>query len=110
MKETYAVTVEEKRHKYFCDVCGEQFNRETCVDHSCVFCERDLCNKCRGEYDEFGGYDRAYSICSDCRKIKDHYDKLKAPLELQIKKLDDVMKAECKKNNPALRSVVKNGN
>lgn len=81
-------------YQKFCDECGTEIQYRI----SCLYCKKDLCNKCVGHiHDDGGDYPDYY--CKSCWNIGQPYRNKINELELQIYSLNDEWIKKCKHGN-----------
>jgi len=71
MKKIVKETKEYENEQYFCDFCGEPFNKGICGNsmHVCKVCDKDICDKCAVEDDWFAWADDRTVVCKYCNEI-----------------------------------------
>ena len=95
IKETKIQTEVIEKHK-FCDVCGTEITIGlACSSACCMYCKRDLCEKCIG-YEEHTGGDCRGVWCKNCWALGEQYRPLIEELETKIEQLYTEWGDKCK--------------
>ena len=85
-------------HRY-CDVCGEEINIElVCNTARCMYCGKDLCEKCIGQ-EENTYNDSRIVYCENCWKLGEQYRPRIEKLQDEITRLYKEWQDKCKKDN-----------
>ena len=71
MKKNVTKMKEYEDEQYFCDLCGEQFNKGICGNnmHVCKACGKDVCGDCAVINDYFAWADDRAVVCKYCNEI-----------------------------------------
>jgi hypothetical protein len=94
-KETKILKEVIEKHK-FCDICGSQIKIGlACSKAYCLYCKKDLCEKCIGHEEEAGG-DYRIVYCVECWKTGDEYRPIIEQHEIEIHKLYTEWQNKCK--------------
>ena len=109
MKKNVTKIKEYEDEQYFCDLCGEQFNKGICGNnmHVCKVCGRDVCDHCSVQDDYFAWCDETVVVCKYCNKVtkpfKVRLDKLYEDHRIENeqiwKEFKDVAEENFKKQN-----------
>lgn len=84
-----------ERHK-FCDICGiEIYIGLACSKAKCMYCDKDLCEKCIC-HEEDTGYDFRDVWCKSCWETGEKYRPTIEKLHAQIESLYEQWQEECK--------------
>lgn len=83
------------RHK-FCDVCGEELHIGlACSAAKCMYCGKDLCEKCIGNEEETGG-DYRIVYCKKCWELGELYRPTIEAHQHSVEKLYKEWQDKCK--------------
>ena len=95
IKETKVLKESAEKHK-FCDVCGVEINIGlSCSAAHCMYCRKDLCEKCIG-HEEDDVSDWRMCWCKRCWDIGENYRPLIENLNTHIKVLYKEWQSKCK--------------
>ena len=95
IKETKIQKEAIEKHK-FCDVCGTEITIDlACNSARCMYCKRDLCEKCIG-YEENTDGDYRDVWCKRCWEIGKQYRSTIEKMETKIEQLYKEWQGKCK--------------
>ena len=95
IKETIKLTETTERHKY-CDDCGKEIRIGlACSKAYCMYCKKDLCDKCVG-YEENTGGDYRIVYCKTCWELGNEYRPIIEQHEKEVDKLYTEWQNKCK--------------
>jgi methionyl-tRNA synthetase len=94
MIKTFTVTKEFQHSKVYCDYCGQEITTRY-RSHTCEICRKDICPKCEGHEDDFGG-DHPDVWCKRCWDIGTIYRAEIKNLEDKIEEVRKMWEARCK--------------
>jgi len=85
-----------EKHKY-CDICGAEIRMElACNSARCMYCRRDLCEKCIGYEEEDRSSDYRDVWCKDCWELGNEYRPKIEKLDEEIRELYEEWQTKCK--------------
>lgn len=88
-------------HK-FCDVCGTEITPGlVCTKAECMYCGKDLCERCIGHEEETGG-DYRDVWCERCWQKGDKYRPLIDALETEAQMLSEKWRRECNEKEDSI--------
>jgi hypothetical protein len=95
IKETTIQQNVTTRHRY-CDVCGAEIeHRLVCMDATCSYCRKDLCDECIGYEEETEGEYRSV-WCETCWLIGRRYRPIIEELDAKLHVLYQEWQDKCK--------------
>ena len=81
----------------YCDVCGAEITHSlACMNATCSYCRKDLCEECIGHEEGTGG-DYRMVWCNECWQIGSEYRPKIEELEAKVHQLYQEWQDRCRK-------------
>lgn len=111
MRKKVTKTKEYETEEYYCDLCGNPFNKGICGNtmHVCKVCNRDICGDCAIIDDYFAWADDRAVVCKHCDKItkpfKFRLDNIEEEYDIKRKQIWNEFKQTAEENFKKLNVI-----